>query len=496
MKYFLYVRKSTESEDRQTLSIESQVSELKDLAKKERLKIVNTFKETKSAKAPGKRPIFNKMIQQIEEGKADGIICWKIDRLARNPVDGGKISWLLQQGIIKHIRAFDRHYYPEDNVLIMNVDLGVANQYILDLKRNIERGLRAKVKKGWRPGLAPIGYKNDSPATPRGQRKIFKDQTTFDQIKKCWKLLLTGAYTVNEIAQEARKMGLRARETGRPFHLTTLYKIFNNPFYMGEFKWKGETHKGRHEAMITADEFDLAQKILGSKGRPRSKRHKFAFTGMIRCGECGAMITAERKTKLIKGNMSLKSYTYYRCTHRKQVPCKQRAIRKEELERQVDKFLKKIQISEKLKDWAINHMKRKYSDEVEDRNKVLKTHQKAYNQVQKKIDMLLDMRLNETISDKEYQVKKKGLIKQKQEIKKQLVRTDQRADNWLETAERVFIFAHYARGWFKEGGIKTKKIILQTIGSHLTLKDKKLTIEPVGPFLVLAKRPKNCQWWR
>ena len=93
IKYFLYARKSSEGEDRQVASVSSQIEELKDLAERQGLDILDILTEEKSAKAPG-RPVFNRMMEDIQNGKAQGIICWKLDRLARNPVDGGQIGWL------------------------------------------------------------------------------------------------------------------------------------------------------------------------------------------------------------------------------------------------------------------------------------------------------------------------------------------------------------------------------------------------------------------
>ncbi|PIQ68026.1 MAG: hypothetical protein COV91_06260 [Candidatus Taylorbacteria bacterium CG11_big_fil_rev_8_21_14_0_20_46_11] len=132
MRYFLYARKSTDVEDKQILSIEAQLIELRALARRDKLDITEEFVEKRSAKAPG-RPIFGDMMARIERGEAQGIICWKIDRLARNPVDGGQVQWHLQQGVIKHIQTHDRSHYPNDNVLMMSVELGMANEYIRQL---------------------------------------------------------------------------------------------------------------------------------------------------------------------------------------------------------------------------------------------------------------------------------------------------------------------------------------------------------------------------
>lgn len=73
------------------------------------------------------------MIEKLHAGHIQGIICWKLDRLFRNPVDFGQINWMLQNSLIKHLQCSDRSYYPEDNVLLMSVEQGMANQYIRDL---------------------------------------------------------------------------------------------------------------------------------------------------------------------------------------------------------------------------------------------------------------------------------------------------------------------------------------------------------------------------
>jgi len=160
MKYFLYARKSTDVEDKQVLSIESQLAELQALAKREQLNVVEVFVEKKSAKMPG-RPVFNDMMARIQKGEAQGIVCWKLDRLSRNPVDGGQIQWLLQNSVITHIQTHDRAYYPTDNVLMMSVEFGMANQYIRDLSVNTKRGLREKARQGIYPSSAPLGYVNN-----------------------------------------------------------------------------------------------------------------------------------------------------------------------------------------------------------------------------------------------------------------------------------------------------------------------------------------------
>ena len=490
MKYFIYARKSSEPDDKQVLSIESQIKELKELALKRQLNVVGVLTESKSAKAPG-RPVFNQMLQMISEGKADGIVCWKLDRLARNPVDGGNISWMLQQSVLQSIQTFEKEYLPSDNVLMMSVELGMANQFVRDLSTNTKRGLKTKIEKGWFPGVAPVGYLNDKTRDP-GDRTIIKDPERFDLIRKMWDLMLTGNYSPPQILEIANEeWGYRAFQRrkmgGTKMARSTIYKIFISPFYYGKFEQKGRLFEGSHEAMITEDEFWRVQELLGRKGKRRPKTHQFAFTGMIRCGECGAMVTAEDKSKQLK-NGSIHYYTYYHCTKRKSdIKCHQPSVELALLEEKIDKLLATITIPQNFVDWAIKWLRNKHQDETSSRTQIYRNHQSNYNAIQKRIDSLLDMRIRGLISDEEYTGKKAELSEELSQAKEKLEDTEHRAKNWLEVAEEGFNFAHTAKDLFNGGNLEDKRVVLSTLGSNFVLMDKNLALEIKKPFLVIAE---------
>ncbi|MDP3947714.1 MAG: recombinase family protein, partial [bacterium] len=343
IRYFLYARKSSESEDRQVQSIDDQVNRLKRLAVDLDLDIKKVYTEAKSAKKPSNRPLFDEVVQRIENGEAEGILCWQINRLSRNPIDSGKLSWLLQQGVLKSIQTIDRQYLPEDNVLLFAVETGTANQFILDLSKNVKRGIQRKLEAGWCPGSPPLGYLNDL-----ANHIVVKDQERFNLIRKCWDLMLTGSYTISQILDKLNnEWGFRTpkkkRMGNKPLAISGLYKLFSNLFYTGIIVHKGQNYPGKHEPMVALEEYDQAQMILGRKGRPRPQSHKFAFTGAMRCAECGCFYTAETKRKLIKGNGEIREYTYYHCTRRtKRINCTQRkVITEQNLELQIEQELEK-----------------------------------------------------------------------------------------------------------------------------------------------------------
>ncbi|MEX0998394.1 MAG: recombinase family protein [Thermodesulfobacteriota bacterium] len=486
MRYFLYARKSSESEDRQAASIESQITELKQLAKREDIKIVDTLFESKSAKAPG-RPVFTEMINKIHQGDAEGILCWKLDRLARNPVDGGNINWMLQQGIIQHIRTYDRNYYPEDNVLMMSVELGMANQFVRDLGQNTKRGMKSKAERGWYPSaILPMGYKHNL-LRKLGDPEIITDEETFPFVKKMFDMMLTGRYTIPDIWKIAHNEWQLTNQKGSKIARSTVYYMLTNPFYYGIYEWKkgsGNWYQGKHKSLITEKEYDQIQYLLGREGKPRPQKHRFAFTGLIRCGECSAAITAERKKKKQKnGNVHL--YTYYHCTKRVNPLCSQKNIREEKLEEQVAQLLERIHIPHEFYQWALDVIKERNQKESKLRSQSLQNQQRAYDSCLRRIDTLIDMRANEEITQEEFRLKKSELEKEKLHLNTLLNDTDQRASEWLRTADTLFSFATTAKETFEKGNIEKKKSILSALGSNLTLKDKILSVELEEPVKLL-----------
>jgi DNA invertase Pin-like site-specific DNA recombinase len=243
IKYALYCRKSTEDSSRQILSLDSQEKEMIKLAETLELDIIQTFRESKSAKKPDNRPQFSELINLIKRGKIQGVICWKIDRLSRNPIDSATIQWLLQQNELKIIQTMERQYLPGDNALLFNVESGMANQYILDLSKNVKRGIRAKLEKGGWPNLAPLGYLNKD-------SKIIIDKARGKYIVKIFEMYKTGKYSVKEISDILFKEGFRSRAHNK-YHKSKIHKMLSDSFYCGIMEKNGAIYQGNHEPLIS-----------------------------------------------------------------------------------------------------------------------------------------------------------------------------------------------------------------------------------------------------
>ena len=494
IKYIAYSRKSTESEDRQMLSLDDQKRELEEMARRDDLKIFEKYLgtgkgESQSAHKRG-RPIFGHIMNQIEAGKANGLLVYHPNRLARNALDGGLIITLMDEGKLLEIRTPHQIYRntPEDK-FILTLEFGMAKKSSDDNGVVVKRGLNTKVKLGWCPGRAPLGYSNTKNFEEKGQNYILKDPERFDVVRQMWDLMLTGNYTPPQILKIAnKKWKFKTRTTkryvGKPLSRSMIYRIFTNPFYYGWFYYGNprQLHKGNHEPMITEEEFDRVQKLLGREGRPRPKEHRFAFTGLMRCGNCGAMITAEEKIKKQK-NGNIHHYVYYRCTKQKDKNCTEKAIEIKDFNTQVDDIIENISISDRFKDWAIKYLHEIRQNEAASNETTLENKQKSVLQITKQLDNLIlkytspENENGKFISDQEYQTLKNRLLKEKEALENDLKKHGKVMEEWVEFSERTFNFARYAQMWFAKGDMDTKRAIFAALGSHLIIKDQKINVE-------------------
>lgn len=480
MKYFIYCRKSTESEDRQVLSIDSQLKELEcKFGSDPLVEVTEIYREAFSAKAPG-RPIFDEMIRRIEEGHADGLIAWHPDRLARNSVDGGRIIHLLDRNRLKDLKfATSSFENNPQGKFMLQIIFGYSKYYVDSLSENVKRGIRAKLERGWKPNRPPTGYKNEPEL-----RTIVSDTEAFPIMKKLFAKATTGAYTIAELERVLReewgfRTPKRKRSGGRPLGLASLYRIFSNPFYAGYIRWNGQLYPGKHEPMITWEDFKRLKTMLGRPGTEKPQKHVFAYTGLIRCGTCNLMVTAEHKI-----NRFGSRYVYYHCTRKNvETRCKERSIEVRELERQIAEQLHDIYVSPKAVERAIKAIAKRSVNREESVELQRDSLEKANRGCDERRKTLVDLRLRDLIDDQELVSRREEIQKEKIALTEELTGLDQRV-GWFEPVEAVVSFSSRAAAWFMAGDYALRRLILKTIGSNLTLRDRKLSIKAALPYSI------------
>ncbi len=480
MKAAIYNRKSTDTEDKQVLSIESQDEYNLERIKDNGDELIETYQESRSAMKPYNRPEFSRLTDDIRSGKIEVIYCWKLNRLARNAIDGGEIQWLLQQGIIKKIVTSERTYLPSDNVLMMMVEMGMAIQFSRDLGRDAKRGMKKKAEMGWFPGVVPVGYSNSY--GQKGEKYVLKDPERFDIVKRCWDMLLADTKTVKDIHRIAAKdwgltiLGAHGKNP-RPISRSSMYNMFSNPFYCGKFRWDGKIWQGKHPPMITVEEYDKAQEILGPRGKPRLIANQNVFAGLIFCGSCGSAVIMDVKRKMIKSKGREKEFKYFRCSKmgRKASSCVERgSVNEGDIKDQIFEKIDSVDIPEAFVDWMLDELRIGQADIARLQEQELSRLQKKYKEAEEKVNKLVKRQLDKSteVSEDLFRSTLKELETDRDHWNELIndfhATAKQRTQDTVESVN----FAHDIRQEF-EGGDRDRKVeILRRIGQSIELKNK------------------------
>ena len=498
LRYRLYARKSTDTEDRQVQSLEDQIRYMKARAEELGLKIIGKpIRESKSAKRPNNRPLFSEMLKEIEEGKIDGIICWKIDRVSRNPTDSGHIQQLLQDEKLKHILCMDRSYFPEDNSIVFSVEASQANEYVRKLAVDTKRGMQSKAEKGDKPGVPPVGYLND-----RIEKKVIADPDRFTAMRMLWDKMLTGTYSIAQLVHVADKelhitTPVRGKTGGKPISYSTLCVLFKNRFYTGQLPFKDQLFPGNHPAMISEEEFEKVQQIIDPSHttRPKDKTYNFQLRNLFLCGECGFAITVEQKQKLIKSTGETKTYIYYHCTGKnKNIKCTQPKthVTEDELLTQIKDKLSKFTIDPDFYKLAIERLAQE-EDEVVDKNSA-KTlaHERAIKKAETSITNLRRMRYSgEADDDSWYFAEVQTLEDELERLQAARNKDEYKARNWRAVADETFTFARYAKEDFDGDDLEKKRSVVMKLGEKLTILDRTIQFNPNKYFIPLEQMIEN-----
>jgi site-specific DNA recombinase len=486
LKYVVYARRSTEDEERQQLSIPSQLDETKKFAKTSGLTIVDTLFESKTAKKPG-RTIFNKLLSMVSSNEADGIIAWHPDRLARNAVDAGAIMHLLDTGKLLDLK-FPSFWFEDTSQgkFMLSMAFSQSKYYVDSLSENTKRGLRAKVKKGEMPGLAPVGYMND-----RLNKTIVVDKKTSKVVKKLFSTYSKGKLTMKQGARLLLENNIQTRN-GRPFKQDKMKFILSDPFYYGHFMFKGELHKGAHMPLISKSLFDKVQKVIKGKSFKIPKPGlNHPFTGLIECGECGMMITAEQQIKHYKTTSRTVKYVYYRCTRKhKTKVCHNSPINQDRLLPQINQTIKELALPKGWKDRFLEKLDEEERQVNKDTDLLTKPIKQRLEELKPKQDRILNAFVDGVIPQEIYLSKKNELVSQKRSLEEKLTSLIINPNSWIEPFRDWILLADSANKLSKSNTKpEEKREFLRKTGLNLFLQERKLRRIQQNPWSALRRRP-------
>ncbi len=418
LRYCLYARKSSEAEEKQALSIDSQIKEMLLIAQRENLNIVDMYRESHSAKDCGQRPVFNQLLTDIREGKFNGILVWHPDRLSRNAGDLGAVVDLLDQKKLIEIRTYSQKFTNNPNEKFLLMILGSQAKLENDNKSiNVKRGLKTKCEMGLWPSVAPTGYLNSKNKDQKGT--VFIDPVRAPIIKQMFEKVSNEGWSGRKLFRWLKDIRFVTR-TGKYLTLSNVYVILNNHFYYGSFEYpknSGRWFQGKHVPIISKDLFDAVQKHLKLQIKVHSKNKEFAFTKLLSCGVCGSGVTAQEKYKNLKDG-SINKYIYYGCTRAKDINCKEGYIEEKVLIAQLLVIIDRIDLDR-------SGIKKKLEAEIE-------RHKKFHSGIMGK-------------SEEEYHAKDADI-------------------------------RNYAKYLLNEGSMFEKRDLLTCLKSKISLKDKKIIL--------------------
>lgn len=418
LKYCLYARKSTLAEDKQALSIESQVKEMSSIAERDSLQVVEVKRESHSSKDVGQRPVYNQMLAEVREGKFNAILTWAPDRLSRNAGDLGSIVDLMDQKLLLEIRTYSQRFTNNPNEKFLLMILGSQAKLENDNKAvNVKRGLRTRCEMGWRPGVAPTGYLNEKHVDKKCQCRI--DPKRAPIIKQMFEKIAEEQWSGRKVYRWLREINFKTKN-GKHLVLANVYLLLRNSFYYGEFEYpvgSGQWYTGKHTPIISKELFDKTQMVIDGRYVPKTESKEFAFTKIIRCGYCGSGITADEKFRKLKNGGSNR-HVYYFCTTARNIDCNNPPISEPDL------IIKLIELMDNV-DLDELGIRARIEDEITRFNKF---RTGVLRQNQEKISLDIDVR-------------------------------------------------NYAKYLLREGTLVEKRELLACLKSKLILKDKKITLE-------------------
>jgi site-specific DNA recombinase len=476
---FAYTRVSTVKQGEKGVSLQEQKDAILRYAHQHGLEIVRWFEERESAAKTG-RPAFMQMLQLLRIKVAQGVVIHKIDRSARNLEDWADVSKLADAGVAIHFANESVDLGTVSGRLSADIQAVVASHYSRNLREEAKKGIYGRLKQGFYPFRAPIGY------TDQGAAKLkMPDPVMAPLVQETFELYGAGKFPLIELAGHMYERGLRNRRGG-PVTVNGISTILNNPFYVGIMRIKkaGQDFSGNHEPLVSRNLFERVQALLFGKTVDRVVRHSFLFSRLVRCASCHYSLIGERQ----------KGHTYYRCHNRpfKSPPvCPITSIKEEHLENAVQSAFATLTLSKAeldyLREWiAEQRLHAGAEREAEKRAATLQIEA-----VRTRMNRLTDLLLDGTVEKPAFDQKQKELVWEEAKMKQRLTALEVGNGDPFNEIERIVELAKDAGLLYKQANVARKRELLRILLSNLSASATNVDVELAIPFRIIGNRGKT-----
>lgn len=484
-KAVIYVRVSSEEQAKHGFSIENQKKACKEFACKEGYFVDEFFiDEGKSAKNLEREEV-QKLMAYCSNKKNDisVVIIWRLDRLSRNNEDyHGVLRPLFASKGIKLLSATEANVDTIEGELMRNIGMNFAEYERKIIGVRTIAGLRQKAEQGCFPGRAPMGYKNISKED--GSKTIIIDERYAFYIRRAFELYDSGLYSIRSLASKLYDDGLR-NKSGSKVAKSNIEFILKNIFYTGVFIFENKTYENaNHKAIISKELFYRVQNKLIDPNKTRKKRIDFAYTGIIRCGHCDCLLTAELKKN---------KYIYYHCTGNKGGSCKKDYIREEKIDKAIAEILKLIIIPTETREKIAIALKKVHAIKNNYSNDVKTSIQKQIEILEKRIEKAFQEKLDENITHDFWKINNDKWHTEKNKLYIKLQEINKFDKTFYEQSNVLLKFIDDAYDLYLQGSLEQRKRIINIISQNLSYKDKEFSIELKPVFQTIVQNAYNLR---
>lgn len=492
MKAVILARVSTEEQKEAGNSLPAQQDRLISYIERNKdLELIKQFIFDESAYKEHRKE-FEKIIKFIKEQKEIiAFCCDKVDRLSRDFLIGlPDLERLRRDGKIEL-------HFPSDNLILtqnspatdlfhFNIAVSLAQYYSNSISDNVLRTIEKKLKNGEVFYKAPLGYINVKDENDKST--IIKDDTRAHLITKIFELYASGNCSMKRTAEIIAEEGLRSR-LGNELKTRQIEATLKNHFYYGYREYKGQLYPHNYEPLISYDLWKKCQDVRdGYKMKPSKYSKKpFIFRGLIKCANCGCMITPELKKK---------KYVYYHCTNYKGV-CKKDYVKEEELLEPIRKDLDGIELPQKKIDELIVILKATEDGKNAFHNIQVAKLREEYDKIDARGHLMYDDKLDGRITTEYYDKKLKEYKEKQYHIELQLKKFANANKSYYIVANTILSLAKRAREIFESSEPEEKRQLLKFVFQNFELNAKTFVYKLKTPFdeVLLAKKLDNNVVW-